>query len=350
MLSFKLRLKIKGELKVKTYIDLFAGAGGMSLGFEMAKFKNIFAIEHDKEIAQTYARNFPKNKLIVKDIQKFTNQEIIECINGVDVDVIVGGPPCQGFSLAGRIGRSFIEDDRNYLFKEFLRVVKVVKPRMFIIENVARMLSHNKGETMKEIIERFTKLGYSVQYKILQAADYGVPQKRRRIFIVGTTDNSFTYPLPNQEIRTVKEAIGDLPFLKSGNGSDIPNHIAMKHTEQMLTKMSYVKNGGNRSQIPEEIRPKTGDIRKYIRYGSEKPSVTVTGDMRKIFHYEQNRALTARELARLQTFPDTFVFEGKSISIQQQIGNAVPPLLSYAIAKKAKESLREVILNGSTVS
>lgn len=321
------------------YIDLFSGAGGLSLGFEMAGFKNVFAVEFDKKIARTYKKNFPNHNLLVKDIQDITDEEIISLQNNQEIDVIIGGPPCQGFSLAGRIGRSFVEDKRNYLFKEFVRVVKIISPTMFVMENVARILSHDKGNTIKELTREFTKLGYNVQYKVLQAADYGVPQKRQRIFIVGTKNIKFDFPNPINTIITVKEAIGDLPPLTNAEISNIPNHFAMNHSSQMLKKMSYINDGGNRNQIPEELRPKSGDIRKYIRYDSQKPSVTVTGDMRKIFHYEQNRALTPRELARLQSFPDSFIFEGNSISIQQQIGNAVPPLLGYSVAKQVKESL-----------
>lgn len=321
------------------YVDLFSGAGGLSLGFEMAGFNNVFSVEYDKKIAESYKKNFPTHNLLVKDIQEITDDEIITLQHNQEVDVVIGGPPCQGFSLAGRIGRSFVEDKRNYLFKEFARVVKVIDPKMFVMENVARMISHNKGQTILEIKAEFESLGYNVQYKVLQAADYGVPQKRQRIFIVGTKNKEFNFPTPIGTTITVKEAIGDLPPLKSGERSEVPNHFSMNHSSQMLKKMSYIGDGGNRNQIPEDLRPKTGDIRKYIRYDSQKPSVTVTGDMRKIFHYEQNRALTPRELARLQSFPDSFIFEGNSISIQQQIGNAVPPLLGYAVAKQVKESL-----------
>ena len=320
-------------------ISLFSGAGGLSLGFEMAGFNNVFSVEYDKKKAESYKKNFPTHNLLVKDIQEITDDEIITLQHNQEVDVVIGGPPCQGFSLAGRIGRSFVEDKRNYLFKEFVRVVKIIDPPMFVMENVARILSHNKGETIKELTNEFKKIGYNVQYKVLQAADYGVPQKRQRIFIVGTKNKEFNFPTPIGTTITVKEAIGDLPPLKSGERSEVPNHFSMNHSSQMLKKMSYIGDGGNRNQIPEDLRPKTGDIRKYIRYDSQKPSVTVTGDMRKIFHYEQNRALTPRELARLQSFPDSFIFEGNSISIQQQIGNAVPPLLGYAVAKQVKESL-----------
>ena len=149
----------------------------------------------------------------------------------------------------------------------------------------------------------------------------------------------FEYPTPHKKIITIKEAINDLPKLESGETSNIDLHNAMKHSEQMLVKMSYVKDGGNRDDIPENIRPKSGDARKYIRYDSNKPSCCVTGDMRKIFHYSQNRALTCRELARLQTFPDSYKFVGSSIQIQQQIGNAVPCKLAFAVANECKRCL-----------
>lgn len=327
-------------MKEYTYIDLFAGAGGLSLGFNKAGFKNLLSIEFNKIFAETYKKNFPEHNLIVDDIKNVTKEQIYDIIKDKKVDVIIGGPPCQGFSIAGNIGRNFIDDERNRLFKEFVRIVKIVKPKMFVLENVAAMKTHNKGKTIKEVFSSFGKIGYDIKYRVLNAVNYGVPQERRRIFIVGTFgENNFEYPIEEKRIITVKEAIDDLPKLKSGETSNIPNHTAMKHSIQMLEKMSYVSDGGNRNDIPERLRPKSGDNRKYIRYNSKKPSFCVTGDMRKIFHYNQNRALTCRELARLQTFPDSFVFLGNAGMIQQQIGNAVPVLLSYKIALQVKEAL-----------
>jgi len=321
------------------YIDLFSGSGGMSLGFETQGFENLFAIEFDEATANTYRRNFPDNYLIEKDITQVTNQEILDIVEEVNVDVVIGGPPCQGFSIAGNIGRQFIDDERNHLFKEFVRIVDIIKPKMFVMENVARLATHNKGKTIKEICDEFEKIGYHTKFKVLNAVNFNVPQNRRRIFVVGTKENEFEFPAGNDYKMSVKETIGDLPPLENGEKSDIPNHFAMKHTSQMLKKMSYISDGGDRNEIPEELRPKSGDIRKYIKFDSSQPAVTVTGDMRKVFHYDQNRALSSRELARLQTFPDTFVFEGSSISTQQQIGNAVPPNLSKGVAKNVKRSL-----------
>ena len=141
--------------------------------------------------------------------------------------------------------------------------------------------------------------------------------------------------------KTIKEAIDDLPKLSSGESSNIPNHKAMSHTQGMLNKMNFIEDGGDRNQIPIKFRPKSGDIIKYIKYGSSKPSICITGDMRKVFHYNQNRALTVRELARIQSFPDSFVFEGNKISQQQQVGNAVPPLMAKAIAEEIREMLKQ---------
>lgn len=328
-------------MKMYKYIDLFAGAGGMSLGFDNAEFENILAVEYDKCFAETYSFNFPEHNIKVADIKSISNEEIKKIVGNNKIDVIIGGPPCQGFSIAGKIGRNFIDDERNQLFKEFVRFVDVVKPRIFVMENVAALKTHNKGKTIEEIIKEFEKIGYTVKCDVLNAVDYGVPQQRRRIFVIGTLgkENKFNFPKKTTKQMTIKDALKDLPELKSGETSDIPNHNAMNHSKQMLEKMSYVKDGGNRNDIPEDIRPKSGDIRKYIRYNSNEPSICITGDMRKVFHFNQNRALTGRELARIQTFPDDFIFKGNAGKVQQQIGNAVPPELAFQIANSVREVL-----------
>lgn len=316
------------------YIDLFSGAGGFSLGFDNKGFQNVFSVDIEPSFCETYNHNFPSHNLIQKDICNVTDAELKYLKEFDKIDVVIGGPPCQGFSIAGNIGRKFIEDPRNRLFKEFVRVVEVVEPTYFVMENVARLYNHNKGNTRKEIINDFENLGYKVECKILNSADYGVPQVRKRVIFIGTK-NSQKILFPKKEVDkyvTVKEVLSSYPKLESGQESKIPNHTAMSHSEQMLHKMSFVSDGGDRNEIPEQIRPKSGDVRKYIKYSSDKPSVTVTGDMRKIFHYEQNRALTVRELAKLQSFPDDFEFKGTKISQQQQVGNSVPPRMAEAIA------------------
>lgn len=327
-----------------SYIDLFCGAGGLSVGFDRAGFQNVFSVEFNPKFAKTYERNFPSHKLLIEDIRDISNERVKELIGDKEIDIIIGGPPCQGFSIAGNIGRTFIDDERNRLFKEFVRFVNEIKPKMFIMENVAAMATHLKGKTINAIVNAFEHagIGYKVKWKVLNTVNYEIAQERRRIVIVGVRadlNTEFEYPVHSQNIKTVKDVIDNLPKLASGENSNIPNHNAMNHSAQMLKKMSYVKDGGDRYDIPKELRPKSGDVRKYIRYDSKKPSICITGDMRKVFHYEQNRALTCRELARIQSFPDSFVFEGTSIQIQQQIGNAVPPKLAYLLAKQVKEAL-----------
>ncbi len=317
------------------YIDLFSGAGGFSLGFDRQDFQNVFSVDIEASFCQTYRYNFPHHQLIEKDICELNNSEINYLKEFDEIDVIIGGSPCQGFSIAGNIGRKFIDDPRNRLFKEFVRVVKVVQPKFFVLENVARLFTHKKGATRQEIVKDFQNLGYTVECKILNSADYGVAQIRKRVIFIGSrVHNKIIFPKKEvEEYISVKDVLDNYPKLKSGQESSLANHVAMSHSEQMLTKMSYISDGGNRTEIPIDLRPKSGDVRKYIRYKSNAPSVCVTGDMRKIFHYEQNRALTVRELARLQSFPDDFVFKGTKISQQQQVGNSVPPKMAEAIAK-----------------
>ena len=338
-------LSLSGQSKEFTYIDLFCGAGGFSLGFKNAGFKNIFSLDIEKSFCETYKYNFKEHILIEKDLAKLSEEEILILTKEKEIDVIIGGPPCQGFSIAGNIGRKFINDPRNRLFKEFVRVVSIVRPNSFVMENVARLYTHNKGQTRAEIIHDFDKLGYKVECRILNSADYGVPQVRKRVIFIGSKKKeNIVFPRVSHEVyATVKDTLKNLPVLNSGDISSIPNHKAMNHTEQMLTKMSFVTDGGDRTEIPSQLRPKSGDVRKYIKYNSSKPSITITGDMRKVFHYEQNRALTVRELARLQTFPDNFVFQGNSISQQQQVGNAVPPVMANAIAMSIKTMLNQQV-------
>ena len=326
------------------YIDLFSGAGGFSLGFDQAGFENVFSVEYDHEICDTYRYNFPSHHLIECDITKLDDDTILEIVKNKHIDVVIGGPPCQGFSMAGNIGRTFAEDPRNLLFKEFVRVVSLVRPTCFVMENVARLYTRLKGQTREEIKQHFEALGYVVKADIVCAADYGVPQFRNRVLFIGKLTDDFMYQVHfPKKIKgpapTIKDAIDKYPPLQNGESSDIPNHEAMAHSSQMLEKMAFVKDGGGRDDIPENIRPQKGDIRKYIRYDSTKPSICITGDMRKVFHYNQNRALTVRELAAIQSYPDNFIFLGNKIKQQQMVGNSVPPMLAKAIAEAVKQML-----------
>lgn len=318
------------------YVDLFSGAGGLSLGFVQAGFQQLLSIEIEPNYCETYRYNFPHHLVLQEDLIKLSNDRLSHLLQNKIVDVVIGGPPCQGFSIAGKIGRTFADDPRNHLFKEFVRVVELVTPKFFVMENVARLFTHRSGQTKAEIFAHFQNLGYQVECQVLNAMNFGVPQNRSRVVFIGRKgQGKIIFPTPIfTPPKTVGEAIGHFPKLLSGeNCTQIPNHNAMNHTSQMLEKMAFVKNGGDRNDIPKYLRPRSGDVRKYIRYHSDKPSVCITGDMRKVFHYEQNRALTVRELAALQSFPDDFIFCGSKIAQQQQVGNAVPPLLAKAIAE-----------------
>ena len=324
-----------------TYVDLFSGAGGASLGFQICGFENIFSIDCDANSCKTYRQNMPHHTLIEDKIENLTKLNIEKIAKNKNVDVIIGGTPCQGFSMAGNIGRQFLDDPRNHLFKEFVRLISILKPKFLVMENVARLYTHNQGNTRQQIIQLLTNLGYDVDCKIVNTHNYAIPQIRRRILIMGNRlglENKFPKFIKNNSVN-IKNTISSLPRLSSGMVSKIPNHIAMNHSEQMMKKMSFIPDGGDRYDIPKRFRPCSGDVRKYIRYKSDQPSVCVTGDMRKIFHYSQNRALTVRELARIQSFPDNFIFSGPSISQQQQVGNAIPPKLAYLIAQTLKQQL-----------
>ena len=331
------------------YIDLFCGAGGFSKGFDEENFENIFSNDCEKDFCKTYRENFPKHKLVEDKIENLSKKKILDLVKGKKIDVIIGGPPCQGFSIAGNIGRKFIDDPRNHLFKEFVRVVDIIKPNFFVMENVERLFNHNNSKTKISIIKKFEEIGYYVECKVLNSLDFMVPQNRRRVVFIGSkVTKEIQFPTKHsKDFLTIKNAIGDLPKLKSGQKSRVKNHIAMNHSEQMLKKMSFVKDGSGRETIPKNIRPRSGDVRKYIRYNSSKPSICITGDMRKVFHYSQNRALTVRELARIQTFSDSFIFKGSTISQQQQIGNAVPPKMARAIAKTLRIMMNNVFKKAS---
>ncbi len=198
-----------------SYIDLFCGAGGLSVGFDRAGFQNVFSVEFNPKFAKTYERNFPSHKLLIEDIRDISNERVKELIGDKEIDIIIGGPPCQGFSIAGNIGRTFIDDERNRLFKEFVRFVNEIKPKMFIMENVAAMATHLKGKTINAIVNAFEHagIGYKVKWKVLNTVNYEIAQERRRIVIVGVRadlNTEFEYPVHSQNIKTVKDVIDNL--------------------------------------------------------------------------------------------------------------------------------------------
>ena len=338
-------------------IDLFCGCGGLSKGFEMAGFEVKIAIDMWEDAVRTFNHNHGNNPVaICQDIHKWTNESLQNVIEDGDVVGIIGGPPCQGYST---VGTRDVEDPRNHLYKEYCRIVEQVRPDFFLIENVKGLITLSGGAFKDDIITRFSNLGYNVTYQVLNAADYGVPQNRYRVFFVGLKKNKFVFPNAQAEKITTEEAISDLPELRGiekieeyqsqpftpyqikmrGSSTKLFNHEGTNHSPQTIEIISMIKDGGKIKDLPSEF----WNVRKYNkafeRMYSKGQSNTVDTGHRNYFHYKQNRIPSVRENARLQSFPDAFEFLGSKTSQYKQVGNAVPPLLSYAIAKAIKEQM-----------
>ena len=341
-------------------IDLFCGCGGLSLGFEMAGFESALAIDLWKDAIVTYNHNREHKVGICEDIHNLSDEYLESLNRDGDIVGVIGGPPCQGYST---VGTRDINDPRNHLYIQYCRVVEKVRPQFFVLENVKGLTTLMGGMFKDDIYNRFTALGYRVVYKIINASHYGVPQNRQRVFFVGIRDEEFTFPEADERhIITCSDALSDLPPLDDTNGDclvhdylcvpqneyqkwvrngsqTILNHQITKHSEQTKEIISMIPDGGKIKDLPKEY----WDIRKYNkafeRMSSQRPSNTVDTGHRNYFHYSENRIPTARENARLQSFPDTFEFLGTRTSQYKQIGNAVPPLLAYAIAKAIKDIL-----------
>ena len=366
----------KNKLKI---IDLFAGVGGISSGFKKAGFEVVSANEYESEIANTYIKNHPGTKMIVEDITKVKSKDLL---NGEkEIDVIVGGPPCQGFSMAGRRirnGGAFLNDPRNELFKEFIRVVKDIKPKVFVMENVAAMLNIHDGAVKDEIIRKFKEIGYDTKVHVLLAADYGVPQLRKRAVFIGNRigiDPEDFFPNKTHGTEkenpyvTVAETILDLPKVLAGSGifeteytstkeltqyqkerrgksKKLYNHQATKHDPRIIEILKSIKEGDGRSSLPMALQTKSVHSGAFGRINRNKPAYTITTrfdtpSVGRVTHPSQHRALTPREAARIQSFDDDFIFYGSKSSIGIQIGNSVPALLAQAIALRILEVLNK---------
>ena len=337
--------------KKYTVLDLFCGCGGLSLGFEMAGFEVEMAIDNWEDALVTYRHNREGVKAINADLLNLDPKEIADQYGMSDVDVIIGGPPCQGFSVAGK---RIIDDERNKLYKSFVRFVEFFQPRAFVMENVPNILSMGEGIIRDAIIKDFSDLGYIVSYKVLMASDYGVPQNRRRAIFVGLRDRAFSFPEKTiEEPVTTYDALSDLPEWSIEDGEEYPvvpmsdyqkmiregaeklyNHQASIHTPETQRIIAMVPDGGNYKCLPEEM----WSLRKvhiaWTRMNSKRPCFTIDTGHRHHFHYKYNRVPTVREAARIQSFPDKFVFLGSRTSQNKQVGNAVPPYMAYAIAKQ----------------
>jgi DNA (cytosine-5)-methyltransferase 1 len=352
-------------MKNLNVIDLFCGCGGFSFGFEETGFKVSLGLDFDKDAIRTFQLNHPNSKAVCADITKVTAKELLKGLDS-QTDVVIGGPPCQGFSLTGTRDPN---DLRNMLYKYYIEVVKLASPKAFIIENVPGLANLYGGSVKNDIYKTFQKMGFNVNSKVLLASDYGVPQNRERFFIVGLKKElgTFEFPEPTHKGENkinCEDAISDLPHLDDGNffGSEemeysgksksdyqkymrrhsrvLYNHVATKHTEEVKWVIAQVPQGGNHKDLPKGV----GESRKFneawTRYHSKKPSKTIDTGHRNHFHYKWNRVPTVRENARLQSFPDHFIFTGTKTSQGKQVGNAVPPLLASIIASKLKEYLK----------
>lgn len=334
-----------------TFIDLFSGAGGFLRGFLDADYTPFFSVEFWKPAIETHKKNYPKVPLIESDIRNIPNEELLQYTN--KVDVIVGGPPCQGFST---IGKRLVKDPRNELVFEFIRFVDVIKPKIFLMENVRGLLSSDGGKIKSAILNEFESKGYKVLSKVLCAADYGVPQMRNRIFFLGIRNDLAKYPsFPNvicdkEHYSCVGEAIMDLV----GKENDFPNHIPMKHNPIVKERISYIKEGegipkdglpdsvshGSRSDyVNNELKNFSHVYRRLSRF---RPATTmVPGHNAFPLHPTKDRSLTVREAARIQTFPDDVVFCGSRQEQCIQVGNAVPVKLAQCLAEHIKTLLED---------
>jgi DNA (cytosine-5)-methyltransferase 1 len=345
-------------------IDLFSGSGGMSYGAISSGIDVQQVVEFDKYAAATYIANHqPKYGVFNDDIRKFRASKVINRKRGGLI--VFGGPPCQGFSTSNQRTRSS-ENSNNWLFEEFVRVVKETQPDWFVFENVRGILETEGGIFVDKILDKFQKLGFSLSAKLLHATDYGVPQKRARFFIVGSLHGeTYEFPKPTHKTPiTVSKAINDLPVLSNGASvcclnyaklatnayskclrgklKNCSNHLVTRNSELIIERYKHIPPGGNWENIPDHLMVNYADKLRchtgiYRRLRLDEPSVVI-GNYRKnmLIHPTQDRGLSVREAARLQSFPDNFIFKGSIGFQQQQVGNAVPPLLAKAVFDQLK--------------
>lgn len=384
-----------GENKIIA-LDLFSGAGGFSLGMEMSGIEVVAAVEYNEKIADTYKLNHPNTIMINDDIRNVAvlDAELKEINSNVSLegifrkvgkqpDIIFGGPPCQGFSMAGyriRNEKPFFEDDRNLLYLEYLRVVEKLLPKIFVIENVPGILSYDNGRVKEEIIEKFSRLGYKVHAEVLASEYFGVPQKRKRAIFIGNRlglDSKNLFPeliLKKSDFVSVWEAISDLPPLESGQGFEpaqyvskpnnnyqvkmrknvlengFYNHVSSTHKKSTIDILKRILPGESMKDLPLHLRTKSIHSGAYGRMNPDEPAYTITTRLNtpsvgRITHPYSHRTITPREAARLQSFPDNYRFLGDITTVGIQIGNSVPPLLSKAIG----DNLVKILKNKKSV-
>lgn len=356
-------------------IDLFAGCGGMSLGFIKNGYDVKLAVEIDPNIAETYKLNHKNTDVIIDDINNLDSSRLQKYR---DIDVIIGGPPCQGFSMAGnRIRQGFIDDPRNYLFKGYFNVVKKVKPKFFVMENVPGLLTMQEGKVFEEISRIFSNEKmldgdkYYLHHRIFKTYEFGIPQRRERLVIIGSLNRDYNFEEVFTKTKTkielrdksffnrvnIYDAISDIPtptedgrvklskpnsiYQKSlrCNDDTTMNHIKTKHSKKAIDRMKKIKPGENYKSLNEMV--KSVHSGSYGRMEWNEPSVTITTRFDtpaggRYIHPAEDRTITPREAARIQSFPDDFIFVGSKTSICTQIGNAVPPKLAFFLSEFIK--------------
>lgn len=365
-------------------IDLFSGCGGLSLGFLQDGYAVKKALEFDENIANSYKLNHASVEMIIEDIQAV---DIKKWFRRGEASVIIGGPPCQGFSMAGaRIRNGFIDDSRNYLFKQYFQIVKTVMPEIFIMENVKGIITMQDGRILEEIMELFSNRNllngttYNLNIKLVNSADFGIPQKRERVLIIGTKSSKINFDelwaKTHSEIQlkypdyfdrvTVEDAISNLPkTTKTGDikrpkpissyqnylscdDNIIKNHTQTNHSKLVRERMSKIGKGENYKVLEEDIKSVHSGAYGRLSWNELAPTITTRFDTPaggRFIHPVENRTLSPREAARIQSFPDNFIFYGNRTSINKQIGNAVPPKIAYFLARLTRNILNEEMLN-----
>lgn len=353
-------------------IDLFSGAGGLSLGAEMAGIEVRVAIERDRCAAETYRNNHSGTVVVEDDIHNVRPLDVLALQPNEKLTIVFGGPPCQGFSTSNTMTRNMLNPN-NSLFEEFLRFVNDLAPKWFLFENVEGFLRFENGKMANMVEQCFSNLGYQIKHRVLWASDYGAPQRRNRFFMVGNNLGvDFQFPKPFGTKITVEDAIGDLPDLANGQMDDVlPYKTSAKYSsvyartmrkgsrrsrqnfvshneDYVIERYRYIKQGENWRAIPDELMNNYANKANchsgiYKRLVANEPSIVISNYRKNmLIHPYQDRGLSVREAARLQSFPDTFLFSGSLMHIQQQIGNAVPPLLAKAVFDKIMEYDRNI--------
>lgn len=374
----------RGQSTRPVAVDLFCGAGGLSLGLERAGFDVKFAVDFDKHALGSYVANHPNTAYYHGDVRKLKSEDIRAAIGSQEITLVAGGPSCQGFSTHGKRDE---DDSRNFLFKEFARIVGDLQPKFFLMENVKGLLAYRGGYFKKVITDAFGRSGYRVESRVLCAADYGAPQLRHRIFFIGTRlDVPISFPMPTHapadEILTgrkphvtVGDALSDLPLMKADfgrgdwkyatepttdfqryarskvKGEEISLHISRPLSKQAASIARHVSEGEGLRAVPPKYLParfrkmrrvSSGALRRdcttlYYRPSRAKPSYTITCNFRNVasgpfIHPLEDRSFSIREAARLMSFPDHYIFTGSSLP--RQVGNSVPPLLGEAVGRQ----------------